>query len=251
MDARMKWLVEEKIAHRGYHNRKTIPENSMGAFKSAIDKGFGIELDIHILKDGKVVVFHDDNLKRMTGVDKDIEDCSYEEIKELNLLDTNERIPLFKDVLEVVNGNVGIMVELKNSGKAGRLEEKTYEMLKNYKGNFIVQSFNPFSVAWFKDNAPEIIRGQLSGFYKNNELSWIKKFLLRNFMFNWLSKPHFVNYDIAYLNKLPIRVLTSRNKVVFGWTARSQKEYDEALKTCVNAVFEDFDPSKEWLKEIV
>ncbi|GMQ61030.1 glycerophosphodiester phosphodiesterase family protein [Vallitalea maricola] len=241
MDSRMKWLAEDKIAHRGYHNSR-YPENSMGAFKRAIDHGFSIELDIHILLDGEIVVYHDDNLKRVTGVDKDIEKCTYEEIKNLKLLDSNETIPLFKDVLDEVNGKVGIMIEFKNGGKAGCLEEKTYKMLKNYKGRFIIQSFNPFSVAWFHKNAPEIIRGQLSGNFKDDNLSLLAKIILRNCLLNFLSKPDFVNYDINYLHKLPIKILKRRGKFIFGWTARNKTEYDNALNKCKNAVFEDFNP---------
>lgn len=243
MDKRMRWLVEEKIAHRGYHNSQ-YPENSMGAFKRAMEHGYGIELDIHILKDGNVIVFHDDNLKRLTGVDKDIAKCTYGEIKDLKLYDTEERIPLLKDVLAEVNGKFGIMVELKNSVKVGRLEEKTYALLKNYKGDFIVQSFSPFSVAWFKKNAPEFARGQLAGSFKGEQVAWYKKILLRNFMLNGMSKPDFVNYDVRYLDRFIIKLLKRRGKVIFGWTARSQKEYDAALKTCINAVFEDFTPTK-------
>lgn len=241
MDSRMKWLAEDKIAHRGYHNSK-YPENSMGAFKRAIDHGFSIELDIHMLLDGEIVVFHDDNLKRVTGVDKDIEKCTYKEIKNLKLLHSDETIPLFQDVLDEVNGKVGIMIELKNMKKAGSLEEKTFEMLKNYKGRLIIQSFNPLSVAWFHKNAPKIIRGQLSGYFKNDKLSVVSKLLLRNYLLNFLSKPDFVNYDINYLHRLPIKLLRAKGKFVFGWTARSKTEYCDALKRCENAVFEDFNP---------
>ncbi|QUH30820.1 glycerophosphodiester phosphodiesterase family protein [Vallitalea guaymasensis] len=241
MDSRMKWLAEDKIAHRGYHNSR-YPENSMGAFKRAIDHGFSIELDIHMLSDGEIVVYHDDNLKRVTGVDKDIEKCTYEEIKNLKLLDSNENIPLFKDVLNEVNGKVGIMIELKTRGKAGPLEEKTYEMLKNYKGRYIIQSFNPFSVAWFYKNAPEIVRGQLSGYFKDDDLSLVSRVLLRNYLLNFLSKPDFINYDINYLHRLPIKLIRCKGKFVFGWTARSKTEFCDALNRCENAVFEDFNP---------
>lgn len=92
----LNFLKNKIVAHRGYHDKdKGIPENSMLAFKRAIDENYLIEFDLHLLKDGKVVVFHDDNLKRMTGIDALIKDKTYEEIKQLKLLDTNERIPLF------------------------------------------------------------------------------------------------------------------------------------------------------------
>ncbi|QUI24061.1 glycerophosphodiester phosphodiesterase [Vallitalea pronyensis] len=242
MDERMKWLAEEHIAHRGYHDGDACPENSMRAFREAIENGFGIELDVHATSDGKIVVFHDDNLRRMTGVNKDVKDCTYDEIKHLTLLKSDEHIPLFSDVLKEVNGQVGIMVELKSIGKPGLLEENTYKLLKTYKGNFIIQSFNPITLAWFKKHAPNMIRGQLSGVYKGEKLAWFKRILLKNFLLNHLSEPHFINYDIAFIDRLPIKILRKKGRAIFGWTARTKEEYTEALKKCVNVVFENFDP---------
>lgn len=244
MDERMIWLAEEQIAHRGYHHGDQYPENSMGAFREAIKNGFGIELDVHATSDGKIVVFHDDNLKRMTGVDRDVKDCTYDDIKKLTLLQSNEHIPLFSDVLKEVNGQVGIMVELKSKGKPGLLEGNTYKLLKEYKGNFIIQSFNPISLSWFKNNAPDMIRGQLSGAYKGEKLAWFKRLLLKNCFLNHLSEPHFINYDIAFIDRLPIRILRKKGRVLFGWTARTKEEYDHARRKCINVVFEGFDPRR-------
>lgn len=240
----MKWLADELITHRGYHNGKDIVENSMGAFREALKNGFGIELDIHATKDGKVVVFHDDTLTRMTGVNKVVEECTYNEIKSLTLLETDEHIPLLKDVLKEVNGKVGIMIELKNMGAPGILEEKTYELLKDYSGDFIVQSFNPLSLGWFVKNAPEFIRGQLAGSFKGEKLAWYKKFLLRNYLLNYISKPHFVNYDLRAINSLSIKWLRMRGRIIFGWTARTMEEYNDGRAKCINVVFECFDPRK-------
>ncbi|GKX29244.1 glycerophosphoryl diester phosphodiesterase [Vallitalea longa] len=246
MEKRMKWLAEDKIAHRGYHNDK-YPENSIGAFRRAIDYGFSIELDIHLLLDGEIVVFHDDNLKRVTEIDKDIEKCTYEDIRNIKLMNTQEKIPLFQDVLNEVDGKVGIMVELKNRGKAGALEEKAYDMLKKYKGRFVVQSFNPLSMEWFHKNAPHIVRGQLAGYFKHEKVSLITKIALRNLLLNCLSKPDFVNYDIDYLDRLPIKILKLKGKFLFGWTAKNEIEYENALGVCKNVVFENFNPMKKSL----
>lgn len=234
------WLVKKNISHRGFHNGENIPENSMKAFDAAIENDFAIELDVHILMDENVVVFHDDNLKRMTGVDKVIEKCTYDEISQLKLFNSDEKIPLFKDVLELVNGKVELLIELKSFIKAGRLEEKTYELLKDYEGEYAIQSFNPFSVGWFKRNASNIIRGQLSGSYKGGGLTIIVKFLLRNLLLNLISKPDFINYEIEYLNTLPIILQKRRKKLIVGWTARNEKEYKIALNKCKNVVFEGF-----------
>lgn len=243
MDKKMKWLAEDKIAHRGYHNDK-YPENSMGAFRRAVRYGFSIELDIHLLLDGVIIVFHDDNMKRLTGIDRDIEKCTYQDIKDINLFDTQEKIPLFQDVLNEIDGKVGIMVELKTRGRAGALEEKAYDMLKKYKGRYVVQSFNPLSMEWFYKNAPDIVRGQLSGYFKKEEISSIGKFALRNLLLNCLSRPDFINYDINYLDRLPIKILKRKGKFLFGWTAKNEIEYEEALKICNNVVFENFNPIK-------
>ena len=138
------FLRKPLIAHRGFFdNKKGIPENSMLAFQRAIDNDYTIELDVHILKDGKVIVFHDDNLKRMTGEDKLIKDCDYEEIEKLRLLGTNQKIPLFEEVLSLVDGKVALLIELKYDVKVGRLEKELIKILKNYKGKYAVQSFSP------------------------------------------------------------------------------------------------------------
>lgn len=142
MNDNINFLKENLIAHRGMHNmKKGIPENSIKAFEESIKNNYIIELDLHILKDKSVVVFHDDNLKRMTGVDKQLADTTYEEIKNLKLQDTNNYIPLFEDVLKVISGKVPIVIELKYDTKVGLLESETMNILKNYKGKYVIKSF--------------------------------------------------------------------------------------------------------------
>ena len=170
------FLKNKPIAHRGMFNKNEgIPENSMPSFEKAINEGYIIELDIHLLKDGKIVVFHDDDLERMTGVKKKIKDCTYNEIKEFKLNGTNYTIPLFLDVLNLVNGKVPILIELKYDRKNGELERELAKILTDYKGDYAVQSFNPCSVNWFKRNLPEVPRGQLSSNYKKSKMFIIKK----------------------------------------------------------------------------
>ena len=114
----LKFLTENLIAHRGYHNLKLgIPENSIIAFEKAIQHNYIIELDVHILRDDMVVVFHDDNLDRMTGMNKNIKLTTYNEIKNLNLGNTEYRIPLIEEVLKQINGRVPIIIELKTDNK--------------------------------------------------------------------------------------------------------------------------------------
>ena len=178
MGKRLDFLKNKIIAHRGYHDDSIgIPENSLKSFERAIENGYGIEIDLHLLKDGNIVVIHDDTTGRVTGVEKVLKDCTYDDIKDLKLRNTNLTIPLFKEVLDLVDGRVPLLIEYKYDNKPGDLEAKSMELLKEYRGEFAVQSFNPASVKWFKDNYENIPRGQLSRDYANDPMCFIKKFV--------------------------------------------------------------------------
>lgn len=235
------FLKENLIAHRGYHNKDAgIPENSKVAFKRAVENNYIIELDVHILKDNKIIVFHDDNTSRMTGINKNLRDCTYEEIKKLKLNNTNYTIPLFEEVLKEVDGKVPIIIELKTDNKVGKLESELVKILKTYNGKFVVKSFNPLSVYWFKKHAPNIIRGQLASNFPNDKMSSLRRFILKNLYLNFINKPDFVSYDIGALpNK---RVEKYRKKhIVLGWTVRNKKDYEKGKKYCDNLICENFD----------
>ncbi len=244
MKKETQWLKNTYIAHRGYHRPEGAPENSMAAFTRAMEEGFAIELDIHLLMDQQVVVFHDDDLKRMTGYPKKIFDCTWDEIRSLKLLNTEETIPLFKDVLELIDGKVPLLIEIKNRGKVGNLEKKINELLRKYKGAFGIQSFNPYSVGWFKDHSPKILRGQLSGNFDNENLAFYKKFLLKRLLLNHVSKPHFINYDIEYLSNIPARIRNKKENILLGYTATNHEAYVRAMDQCINVVFEGFNPKE-------
>ena len=235
------WLKKMYISHRGYHNDE-YPENSLGAFKRAMDNGFAIELDVHILIDETVVVFHDNNFKRMTGFNKEVRTSTYDEIKDLILFDTNQKIPLFKDVLKLVDGKVPIMIELKSDGSVGRLESEVNRLLIEYKGQFVIQSFNPYSLRWFKINNQKIVRGQLSGSYKGTGFRFLKEFVLSNLLLNCFSRPKFIHYEIAALPRIVVSLYRLSGKTIIGWTARNRDQFEKAKKYCHNAVFEGFDP---------
>lgn len=238
------WLNEKHIAHRGYFN-KSVPENTLAAFELAIYNGFAIELDVQLLKCGTLIVFHDTSLKRMTGLNKLISDVTYNDIKDLKILDSKENIPTFLQVLELVNARTQLMIELKNETVSTRLEELSYKYLKEYKGEYIVQSFNPLSVKWFKDHANHVIRGQLACRYNSKtdlNMSFIKKFILRNLLMNFITKPDYINYDIKGLDSFIIKYLKFIKKPIYGYTAKSKEEYEKALELGVRACFEGFNP---------
>lgn len=233
------FLMSNLIAHRGFFDNKNgIPENSMPAFKRAMESNYNIELDVHLLRDGKVVVFHDDNLKRMTGFDKQIKDCTYEEIQNFRLLSTDEKIPLFEEILKLVNGKVAILIELKYDVKVGLLEEKIVDILRNYNGKFAVQSFNPRSIYWFKKNAPEIARGQLASAFLNTRMPLIEKCLMSNMIFNFITKPDFVSYDVKSIDKILHKL--NKNMKIIAWTIKDKKTYAKYVEICDNLICENF-----------
>lgn len=138
------------IAHRGVHNNKDIPENSMLAFKKAIDRKYAIEFDVEITKDDKLVIHHDDNLKRMTNIDKLVSDMTLDEIKKIRLLGTNEAIPTLSEVLDLVDGKVFLDIEIKSTRQVKKVVDLVLKELENYKGLVQLKSFDPFIVKRLK-----------------------------------------------------------------------------------------------------
>ena len=195
----LNWLLATPVAHRGYHG-PGVPENSCAAFRAAIQNGYTIELDVHATKDDVLVVFHDDNLVRMTGYDKSIEDCTFAEIRDLVLGATDEKIPAFAEVLDAVNGRVGLLIEIKQHPRIGHVEELICRLLDTYQGKFAVASFDPRILRWFVINRPSYIRGQISGGLKGRKLPVLQRFLLKNLVVALISRPDFIAYEYRYFN---------------------------------------------------
>lgn len=233
------WLVNTYIAHRGLHDEE-CPENSLPAFQKAIDKGYAIELDVRLLADNNVVVFHDEQISRMTSGDKYINNLTKDTILDYNLKDSKEKIPLFSQVLELVDGKVPLLIEIKNEGNPGELEKQVLKMLKEYKGEYAIQSFNPYVVEWFKDNAPEITRGILSSYFKGEKLACYKKFALKRMLLNKKCEPMFISYDVRNLPNRYVRKY--ENLPILTWVVRSQQDYERVIKFSDNIIFENFTP---------
>ena len=182
------------FAHRGLHSRdRSVPENSMKAFELAASAGYGIELDVQLSKDGQVVVFHDDTLDRVCGVHSRVEEKTLEELQSLRLCETQETVPLFTDVLRLIDGRSPLIVELKTGKRNNELCEKTAAILREYKGDVCIESFDPLIVFWFRRHAGEFIRGQLA---MRADKYALKLRLLRIgcslTLFNLLTRPHFI-----------------------------------------------------------
>lgn len=227
-------------AHRGLHSEdKSVPENSMEAFAQAKEAGYGIELDVQLSKDGEVVVFHDDTLERVCGVEARVDETDYDKLREMPLCGTEQRIPHLGEVLELVDGSVPLIVELKNGKRNAELCEKTYALLQGYKGDYCVESFNPMIVAWFRKNAKEVFRGQLASSAADYKGS-VKKptaLLLSCCLLNILSRPHFIAYHIGK-KPLTVRLCEAMGAVSVAYTAKdeSHEEKNDAV------IFEFYKP---------
>ena len=234
------------FAHRGLHRGREIPENSLAAFSQAMDNNYGIELDVQLTKDRIPVVFHDYSLKRICDLDKMIYDLDYKQIRNLRLFNSDEKIPHLKEVLELVNGKVPLIIELKTETKDITLCEIVTPYLDEYKGVFCIESFNPLALRWFKRNRPQIIRGQLSSdFVKDGEKGDKRLyFLLKHLLLNFLSKPDFIAYNYLY-RKAPSFVIIKIlfNTPTVGWTIGSQEVLADIEKNFDIFIFENFSPN--------
>ncbi len=237
------WLTQIPIAHRGLFDEK-IPENSLEAFDNAMEKNYAIELDVQLTKDKQLVVFHDKTLERMTGDKRNLADVNYEELKNLKLLNTEETIPLLSEVLAQVDGRVPILIEIKDCENILELGEATYNVTKDYKGQYSVQSFNPFVLEWYKINAPEVVRGQLSGTFTEDsgDLKWYEGLLLENLMLNFKSRPNFISYELKGLPKLRVEQLRKDGIPTLSWTIRTKEDMDKAYKYGDNIIFDSMLP---------
>lgn len=163
-EKRIKELSAWSYAHRGLHEKPVIPENSMAAFKRAVDEGFGIELDIHLTKDGKLAVIHDSSLLRTAGQNLMIEDLTLEEAKAYNLEESNEKISELSEVLEMNGGRTPFVIEIKAAGgNEVLLTDTAMSVLNEYDGLYCVESFNPLVIKHLRLNYPDVVRGQLAG----------------------------------------------------------------------------------------
>ena len=236
----LEFLSRSLIAHRGYYNnKKGIPENSVLAFKKAIDNNYLIELDVRLTKDQKLVVFHDDNLKRVCGVNKRVKDLTYRELLRYNLFDTTLKVPLFSDVIKLVNGRVPILIETKYHNRYGVLEKILINELSNYKGLYAIQSVYPMSLLWLKRNTKDIPIGLLSSNFKN-DLNRLKSIIGKTLILDLFFKTDFISYDVKGLPNNYLSYKRNKKKIVI-WTIKNKKDYDLARQYTDSLICENFD----------
>ena len=213
------FLKRSLIAHRGLHNSQ-IPENTLSSFVKCVDKNYIIELDIHILSDNTIVVYHDHNLKKLTGVNKVIETLSYAQLSQFKI-NKKYTIPTLKQVMHIVNGEAPILIEVKDVDNNSKFEEELVKILDNYKGEFAIQSTNPFVIDWFYKNRKDYVIGLIV--FNDLNYKLVKKYVKK------------IDFISAYKKQLPFKI----NKLVLGWTIRKQSEYEKYKYLCDNLICEN------------
>ena len=242
----METLKGWSYAHRGLHG-EGVPENSMAAFKAALEGGYGIELDVHLLADGNLAVMHDSLLKRTTGAEGRIEDLTTEDLKHYRLEGTDETIPEFMDVLTLYNGKAPLIIELKpEKGNHAALTEAVCRMLETYKGVYCLESFDPRCITWLKQNRPQLIRGVLSHEYRNSKVQMPNylRFILTHYLMNFQCVPDFVAYQFRDRNNSISPKLCRKfwKAGTVTWTLKTMEEYNTAVAEGWIPIFEDFEP---------
>ncbi len=233
-----------RYAHRGLASYD-YPENSLSAFNNSAQKGFGIELDVHLMRDSRLAVIHDSSLKRTAGADVKIEDLTEAELKNYTLIGTEEKIPTLREVLAAVDGRVPLLIELKaERGNAKTLCSALMYELRDYKGDYCIESFDPRCLLWFKKNRPEVVRGQLSqNFIRNDEkLSFPLRIILTELILNAFTQPDFMAFK--YEDRHTLSNLISKNfwnMPTFAWTLKSPRKAKRAEKKGYGLIFENIE----------
>ena len=242
----LRQLRKWSYAHRGLHGNG-VPENSLAAFRKAVEHGYGSELDVHLLADGNLAVIHDTSLKRTAGVEVDIETLTVEDLTKYRLEGTEETIPTLQEVLDLYDGKAPLIIELKSDNdNYAELTETTCKLLENYKGLYCLESFDPRCIRWLKRNRPKLVRGQLAHNSlrdKKSKVSWLLRFCMTNLISNFWNTPDCIAYHFPDRH-IPGVCIARRMWKIQGvsWTLRNPEDYKTALSENWIPIFEGFEP---------
>lgn len=246
---RLSPLTNCLFAHRGlFDNTCYIPENSLSSFQKAIDYGYGIELDVQLTKDNIPVVFHDYTLERVCGENRSVSQLIYEELSSYYLFNSSEHIPTLTEALQLINGQVPLMIEIKANVNYKEICRQIANVLKSYRGYYCIISFNPFVLEWFKQAMPSVIRGQLSTDFFKDRISGTPtvKFMLTHLLLNCISRPDFISYNCKYISNPSLNICRSLFDIpIVLWTVRSEDQYAEISEHYNVIVFDSFIPELE------
>lgn len=245
----LSWLTARPIAHRGYHDATAGRiENSLSAVAAAIERGFSIEVDLRSAADGVPVVFHDDTLDRLTGRTGAVRNHSVDDLSAITLSGSNDRIPSLTDLLDLVAGRVGLVIEIKSDFRPNPpYLDRIADILSGYDGPVAIMSFDPDLVAACRNRVPKLPRGIISGGMSPRLAYWrrftlMERFVLRHMLHAPRSRPDFVAYDIDALPALsPLAMRALSGRPLLTWTVRTTFQRQRAARWADQIIFEGFD----------
>lgn len=229
------WLFKKKLFHRGKFDNVKVYENTMDAYKGAIDSTAPFEFDVQLTSDLQVICFHDTTLKRLFNREREVNDISY---KRINKLREDLQVPLLKDVLKLVDGKVELMIELKNTKRKFNkiLVEKVAELLKDYKGKYVIVSFNPFLLSMYKKLDKKAYVGRI---LSEDAKGFVEKMIIKNNRFNFIAKPDFISYNIDNFSEDKIAKFKEKGYKIIGWTLKDKTKEKELKKHYDNFIVEN------------
>ena len=218
----------------------------MAAVEKAVQMGYGIEMDVQLTKDKKLEVFHDDSLLRMCGTQGRVGEYTFEELQQFSLEKTEHKIPLFEDVLKVVDGKVPLIIEIKAYRESFELAKQVNTVLSGYHGAYCVEAFHPGVLLWYRLYNRRVTRGQLSScFHKDGEKEGISLFCVRHLLLNFVGKPDFIAYNHKHMNAVSRRICEKLYRTCgAAWTITSKEELERAKGHFDVFIFERFIPDE-------
>lgn len=238
------WFLEKPIAHRGWHWEEGIDENSWEAIEMALSHDLPIEFDIHLSRDGVPFIHHDLNLKRMTGKDVKGTILRADELSKIKTPNSQKGIPLLEEVLSYIGGRVPLVIEIKRTENTTHLEEATAELLKNYSGEFSLQSFHPGTMNYFRGLNRGYTLGYLSGSLDDEDLNFFTKTMLKSLSLVPFLKPDYIGYEVGLLSqRAPQHMRNDYNIPLIGWTVRNERQKQICQNYADNMIFENINIS--------
>lgn len=237
------------FAHRGLHDRAAgVIENSRSAVKAAVAAGYGVEIDLQMSADGAAMVFHDDELDRLTPETGPVRAHSATALGQIDLTGGDEGIPTLSEILDIVGGRVPMLVEIKDQSGClgpvdGRLERRTAQLLSAYDGPVALMSFNPFSVAACAEAAPDIPRGRVTENFRTDgwdNLTPERAAELNRFDDLDRLGASFISHDHKDLSNPEVAAAKRSGRHILCWTTKSRAEDEAARKIAENVTFENY-----------
>ncbi len=239
-------LMGVRFAHRGYFdNDNGIPENSLLSFEKAIEKGYGIELDVQLSSDGVAMVFHDADLERVCGVKGKIWEYTADQLREMQLMGSEHTIPTLAQALEFIDGRAPLLVEYKMDRVDTAVCAAGEELLAEYDGVYCMQSFDPRALLWYRQNAPQVARGQLAEeFWKKEKYAGSPLYTALSFMVgNVVARPDFISYNYKDRDNIALKLCRLMGADTACWTLRSPQDYEAVKGQFDMYIFDSFDIS--------